>query len=124
MLKLPPSYTIDTLDAIRQALPAAEIRFIMGADAADGLAEWREPARILAEFRPIVMSRPGWAGPDWEALERLLTGARTLVALVDVPLLAISSSEIRDRVAAGRSIRYLVPDAVRRIIDDERLYRS
>jgi nicotinate-nucleotide adenylyltransferase len=125
-----PSYTIDTLTALRAAHPGAEIRFIMGADAADGLIDWREPARILAEFRPIVMSRPGWAGqsthkgrPSWDTLERVLPGARGMVEAVEVPHLAISSSEIRARVAAGRSIRYLVPDAVRIIIEEEGLYR-
>jgi nicotinate-nucleotide adenylyltransferase len=117
-----PSYTIDTLDALRRERPDVVLRFIMGTDAANGLASWRSPRRILDEYRPIVMARAGWAAPDWAALETVHPEARSLVQLLDVPLLAISSRDVRTRLAAGRSARYLIPDAVRLIIEEEGIY--
>lgn len=118
-----PSYTVFTLDALRAAHPTAHLRFILGADAANTLPDWRTPARILAGYHPIIMTRAGYPGPDWTALERIHPDARRLADLIDVPHLAIASSALREAVAAGRSIRYLVPDAVLRIIREEGLYR-
>jgi nicotinate-nucleotide adenylyltransferase len=118
-----PSYTIDTLQALQQARAASILRFILGTDAANGLEYWRRPAQILAEFRPIIMSRAGWPALDWAALERVHPRARLLVDVVPVPDLALSSTQIRKRVADGRSIRYLVPEPVRDLIEAEHLYR-
>jgi nicotinate-nucleotide adenylyltransferase len=119
-----PSYTIDTMDALARQFPDAELRFLLGADAALGLAAWREPTRLIAAYRPIIMSRPGWSGPDWHALERIHPQARSLLAIVTVPALAIASSELRARIGAGRSVRYLIPDPVIAIIEAEELYRD
>lgn len=118
------SYTIETLDALRKRWPTTELRFILGADAANSLPAWRLPQRIVLDYRPIVMSRTGWPALDWRVLEGLCAEARQLVSLIDVPAIGIASSDVRDRVAAGRSIRYLVPDAVREIIEAEGLYRG
>lgn len=119
-----PSYTIETLVALQQERTGSILRFILGTDAANGLAHWHRPARILARYRPIIMSRAGWPALNWQVLEAVHAQAHGLVDVVPVPDLAISSSEIRRRVAAGRSIRYLVPEAVRTVIESERLYRS
>jgi nicotinate-nucleotide adenylyltransferase len=117
-----PSYTIDTLDTLRSQHPDVEWRFILGTDAANSLASWRAPRRILAEYRPIVLARAGWAALNWAALERVHPDARALVRLIDVPHLAISSTDLRRRIAAGRSVRYLIPDGARLIIEEEGLY--
>jgi nicotinate-nucleotide adenylyltransferase len=117
-----PSYTIDTLDRLRAELPGVELCFIVGVDAAQGLARWREPVRIIADYGLIVMSRAEWPVPDWAPLERVHPDARAHVQLVQVPNLAIASSEVRQRLEAGRSVRYLVPDPVIAIIRREGLY--
>lgn len=119
-----PSYTIDTLNALRGERPEAEWRFILGTDAANGLAAWRAPARVVAEYRPIVMTRAGAAALDWAALERIHPAARALVRVIGVPALALSSTDLRARIAAGRSVRYLIPEGARLIIADEGLYRA
>jgi nicotinate-nucleotide adenylyltransferase len=118
-----PSFSIDTLDALRQLYPDTELRFLLGVDAANQLADWRRPERVLAEYHPIVLRRGGRGGLDWDALERIRPDARRLVTVAKVPALDISSSEIRTMVAARRSIRYLVPEVVRDIIEEERLYQ-
>jgi nicotinate-nucleotide adenylyltransferase len=117
-----PSYTIDTLDALRREQPDVQWRFILGTDAANGLAGWRSPWRIVAEYRPIVMARAGWAALDWTTLEHVHPEARALAQVIAVPELVISSTELRARIAAGRSARYLIPEGARRIIEDEGLY--
>ena len=117
-----PSYTIESLDTLRVAQPEVEWRFILGTDAVNGLGSWRQPDRIIAEYRPLVLIRAGWERIDWPALERVRPNARALIDVVDVPHLAIASRELRERVRQGRTIRYLVPDAVRAIIEAERIY--
>lgn len=119
-----PSFSIDTMDALSLEFPDAELRFLMGVDAAHGLPAWREPGRLLAAYRPIVMSRSGWPELEWSSLERIHAGARSLVEVVPVPSLAIASSDLRRRIATGRTVRYLVPDPVLRIIEEEQLYRT
>lgn len=108
-----PTYTVDTLDAIRSAEPDAELFLILGADAAAGLDTWHDPHRLDDLCRIVVVDRPGAiaAPPPGFRCER-----------VEVPLLDVSSSELRARVAAGRSVRFLTPDAVVSLIRDERLY--
>lgn len=119
-----PSYTIDTLDALKHRWQGALLRFMLGTDAANGLPRWRTPQRILREYAPIVMSRAGWPELDMTGLEALCPDAAELVQLVPVPDLAIASSDLRNRIAQGRTVRYLVPDSVCRIIDEAGLYRT
>ena len=119
-----PSFSIDTMDALSRQFPDSDLHFLLGVDAAHGLHAWREPVRLLTEYRPIVMSRSGWPDLEWTSLERIHAGARSLVEVVPVPALAIASSDLRQRIAAGRTIRYLVPDTVLRIIKEEQLYRT
>lgn len=108
------SYTIDTLAALRDAHPEVEWSVIVGRDAAAGLHTWHRADDLAAAARFLVVDRPGATaavspGFDWEA--------------VDVPELEISSSDLRRRVAAGSSIRYLVTEPVRRLIEERGLYR-
>jgi nicotinate-nucleotide adenylyltransferase len=123
-----PSYTVDTLEALRAARVAAgsapDLTLVLSAEAFLGFVEWREPRRILELARVVVAPRDGYpdAGPDFLA-ERMpdLAGRATFL---DAPRLRISASELRDRAAAGRSLRYLVPDAVAAYIGDHALYRN
>ena len=99
-----PSYTIATLDALRQRHPSTDFVLLMGADNLPGLPRWRDAARLLAGIDIYVYPRPGTALPDLAALPR--------VRVVAAPLLDISATYIRESLRAGRSIRYLVPAAV------------
>jgi nicotinate-nucleotide adenylyltransferase len=107
-----PSYTIATLDALRQRHPAHDFVLLMGADNVPGLPRWQESARLLSEVDIYVYPRPGYELPSLEAFPR--------VKLMDAPLLDISATYIRESLRAGRSIRYLVPAAVEEVLQPPR----
>ena len=120
-----PSYTADTLRALRDESPEDDLTFIVGGDMAYALPEWREPAAVLALARLAVAEREGVRRAD--ILERLdsagLEGAADRIDFFDMPRLDVSSSMLRRRVAAGRPIRHLVPPAVADRIASLGLYR-
>jgi nicotinate-nucleotide adenylyltransferase len=126
-----PSYTVDTLaelvgEANRHGI-ARELWFILSTEALAGLSTWHEPARLLELARLAVVPRPGSPLPDRDARTAVLPGgeaARDRVDCVQTVPLAHSSSDVRDRIAAGQSIRYLVPPTVESYIQDHGLYRS
>jgi nicotinate-nucleotide adenylyltransferase len=125
-----PSYTVDTLDALAAARRsggagvAGELTLILSADAFLGLRSWHEPRRVLELARLAVAPRDGYpeAGPDF--LETHFTGLADRAVFLDGPRIRLSASGLRDRAAAGRSLRYLVPDAVAAYISDHGLYRN
>ncbi|MDO8472524.1 MAG: nicotinate-nucleotide adenylyltransferase [Dehalococcoidia bacterium] len=119
-----PSYTIDTLDVLRNTLPQGrELYFIIGWDSLATLPRWREPVRILEMCRLVAVPRPGVERPDLKELEVSLPGVSDRVIMLDRPVLSISSTGLRDRVGRGVSIRYLTPEPVERYISDNGLYR-
>ena len=116
-----PSYTFQTLERLRDERPGDELWFLLGADVAAGLERWREPLRVLELARLGIAARPGTAlNRAEEALERLDVSERW--ASVEMPEIAISSTDVRRRVAEGRPLRYLVPDGVRELIEERGLY--
>jgi nicotinate-nucleotide adenylyltransferase len=118
-----PAYTVDLLARLRAGLSADErLAFIAGMDVLHELPRWREPLRVLELARLIVISRPGQPAASLDALDARLPGASARVTVVETPGVAISSTEIRERVAAGRPIRYLVPDPVAAYIAEHGLY--
>ena len=118
-----PSFTYRTLELLSDDRAGDEFWFVMGADVAAGLEGWREPRRVLELARLAIAARPGTELDEAEAaLERLGGGDRA--DLVRMPEVAVSSTRIRRRIAQGRPIRYLVPDAVREFIDERGLYRA
>jgi len=117
------SYTVDTLRALHERAPEHALTFIVGGDMAYSLPSWREPEAVLELARLAVAERDGLRREDIaERLEPLHSGDR--VAFFDMPRIDLSSSTIRERVAAGRPIRYLVPDPVIEAIRSRRLYRQ
>lgn len=119
------SYTADTLAALSQQYgPHTELYFIIGVDAAADLLSWYQPERVLELARLVVCERPGYVLPT-EKLQAGLprTDLFERLILLDVPMLEISSSELRARIGAGEPIRYLVPDEVADYIAREELYR-
>lgn len=119
-----PSFTVDTLREIHATSPGDELTFIVGGDMAASLPLWREPEAILELATLAVAER----GEDRRAqiTERLrdLRGADRRVQFFSMPRLDVSSTDIRDRVRAGRPIRYLVPDDVARRIGAQGLYQT
>jgi len=119
-----PSYTVDSLVELRASLGADEgLVLVMAADSLAEIGTWREPDRLLALAEWAVGPRPGSPLPDRAALRERFGAAEARIHLLAGPSLDLSSSEVRRRVAAGRSIRYLVPRAVEELIADRGLYR-
>ncbi|MFL5869783.1 MAG: nicotinate-nucleotide adenylyltransferase [Solirubrobacterales bacterium] len=118
-----PSYTVRTLEELRDARPEDELFFLMGADVAAHLEQWREPERVVELARLGIAGRPGTLLDEVEAaLERL--GASDRAEVVKMPEIGVSSTRIRRRVATGRPIRYLVPDRVAAAIVERGIYRE
>lgn len=116
-----PTYTVDTLRDLRRLYgPDAELFFITGADALNRILSWKDAARAFALAHFIGVTRPGYELSDAHLPEDALSS----VSLVEVPAMSISSSDCRDRVAAGKAIWYLVPDGVVQYIAKRRLYRD
>jgi nicotinate-nucleotide adenylyltransferase len=116
------SYTVDTLRGLHEREPEHALTFIVGGDMAHSLPTWREPEEILRLARLAVAEREEWRREDIaRRLEPLHSGDR--VKFFDMPRLDVSSSTIRARVAAGRPIRYLVPDSIAAAIESMDLYR-
>jgi nicotinate-nucleotide adenylyltransferase len=117
------SFTVDTLRVFHDLEPEHDLIFIVGGDMAESLPAWREPEAILEHARLAVAEREGVRREDIaRRLEPLHSGDRVL--FFDMPRIDISSSAIRRRVADGRPIRYLVPDAVAAAIAERGLYRQ
>lgn len=115
-----PSYTIDTADELRRR-GATEVYWLVGADMAVTLPTWHDATRLLQQVKFILMARPGWSLLNVD----VPVAVQPLVEhVVPAPLLDISSTDIRRRVAEGRSIAYLTPPAVVEYIARRGLYQS
>ena len=107
------SFTADTLEHLQSEEPDAELFLILGNDAAAGFATWERHEEVAERARLVVVDRPGTPTPiddgfDWTR--------------IDIPELEISSTELRQRVSDGRSIRYLTPPEVVAVVEDRGLY--
>jgi nicotinate-nucleotide adenylyltransferase len=121
LARVGPSYTVDTLMELHSRAPDHELFLIVGGDIAAGLPNWREPERVLSLATLAVAKRRGTSrSAVFEALGRLRGGEEA--RFFQMPRIAISSTMLRDRVRAGQSIRYYVPDGVMSYIDRHHLY--
>lgn len=109
------SYTVETLPLLRRKHPNVQFFLLLGSDNLAELSSWREPEKVFSMARPVFAHRPltDEGLPPW--LERPVW--------LSNPRLEISSTDMRARVRAGGSVRYLVPNAVERYITKKRLYR-
>jgi nicotinate-nucleotide adenylyltransferase len=112
-----PSYTADTLSVLKERRPEDALFLIVGSDTFPEMATWRDPARIFALCTVAVAERPGARDAAPAA------AAQVRVERVSGPGLAISATEVRRRAQEGKSVRYLVPDAVADYIVKRGLYR-
>ena len=116
-----PSYTYETLELLAREKAEPELVFVMGADAAVGFESWREPRRVIELARLAVARRSGVSDADVGAVMRGL-GAEGRATMLEMPQFGVSSSAVRERAAAGRPLRYLVPEAVARFIEEKGIY--
>jgi nicotinate-nucleotide adenylyltransferase len=121
------SYTADTLRELHKRAPNDQLYFLMGADSLTDFPNWREPAAICELATLLVVHRPGSAEPDFAALRPFVSAERLeeiRAAQVEMPLTPISSSQIRQLIAANGEWRSFVPEAIADYIVQRRLYGS
>lgn len=114
-----PTYTVDTLRSMRALYPTAQLYFITGADAILNILTWKDADECLQLAEFVAATRPGY---DLHRLEA--KGLRAHVRILDVPALAISSSDVRQRFTDDRPVRYLIPLEVEQFARKYRLYRG
>lgn len=118
-----PSYTVETLRILRRTWPEHELYFITGTDALLEIFSWREYEEILTLIQFIGAARPGFdAGEFFLKVQQEHPEIQGRIHHLEVPALAISSTDIRSRVRNGQPIRYLLPEPVRIFIEQHRLY--
>jgi len=118
-----PSYTVDTMTMLQKELGAeANFFFILGHDTLADLWLWKEPRELVQICRLVVAPRLSSSLLDLNSLELAIPGVRDNIIQLDMPVVEISSSEIRRRLAQGLSIRYLVPDEVEKYIIEQKVY--
>jgi len=116
-----PSYTCETLELLAEERGDSELVFVMGADAAVGLESWREPQRVTELARLAVARRAGISDAEVAAVLRSLD-AEGRATMLEMPQFGVSSSSVRERAAAGRPLRYLVPESVARFVEEKGIY--
>jgi nicotinate-nucleotide adenylyltransferase len=118
-----PTYTIDTLNTLKEQLNAEdELFFIVGQDSLMQLPQWHEVTDLIELCYFVAAPRPGVKKPDLKALEAEIPGVTQRVMLMKQPQIDISATDIRERVTRGLSVRHLVPEPVNRYIKENRLY--
>jgi nicotinate-nucleotide adenylyltransferase len=130
------SYTVETLESLRQDYAKEPLCLLMGMDAFNGFADWHRPGDILQLAHLVVMHRPGASEPaeprvqaltqvhSCESVDELQRQQAGLIHLQPVTQLEISATAIRAAIAAGESPRYLLPDRVLALIEENSLYRG
>ncbi len=110
-----PSYTIDTLTYLSEKFPLERFSIIMGSDSFQNIHRWKNFEQLTSRYSFIVYNRPGFEVKDTHGAD---------VNILKAPLLDISATYIRDLVKERKSIRYIVPDAVREYIEGNRYYQA
>jgi nicotinate-nucleotide adenylyltransferase len=118
-----PSYTVETLEALRSERPDDELFWILGGDQAAKLRSWREPDRVLELATIAATERGAWRRPGIFVEASHLRNSGRLV-FFEMPPVGVSSTMIRRRVARGQPVKYLVPDAVAELIEERGLYAA
>ena len=112
-----PSYTIDTLNALQAKFPDNEFYLVIGADNWELFGKWRNSEEILAKYHVLVYPRLGYE-------VNIPSEMQDRAQLIDAPIIELSSTQIRERLAKGQSARYYVPDEVLKFIEQKKLYKT
>lgn len=115
------SYTVETLMYLREKSPEDKLFFIIGEDSLDDIGAWREPRKILEMATVLVFPRTtrGTLREKIGRAKRVFDGE---IMMIDSPIIDISSTDIRERIKKGKSVRYMMPDSVREYIKENGLY--
>jgi nicotinate-nucleotide adenylyltransferase len=119
-----PHYSADTVEILARAHPGSELFYVMGGDSLHDLPIWIRPRQLLAALTGIGVMRRPQDSVDLPRLERILPGITAKVFFIDTPLLEISSSSIRERVARGEHYRYFLPERVYQLVQSLGLYHE
>ena len=122
-----PSYTVDTLAALRARRPHDELCFLIGSDSLHDFSLWYQPQRILELAELLVVARADWPlfTPEvFRGTMKLGDDFALRYQVIDAPLITLSSRDIRHRLREGRTVRYMIPRAVEAYIADKGLYRE
>lgn len=121
-----PTYTVETIDHFATALgPQAHLHWIIGKDSLVEIPTWKSADNLIDTCRIITAARPGPTDIDWSAITESVGESRAhklREGIVETPMIDISSTQIRERLSVGRSIRHLTPDAVHEYIFENHLY--
>ena len=120
------SYTVDTISELIQEFPNTDFRLIIGSDSLASFQQWHQPRRLLELVTPAVVQRGGQPPVDFGVLRGLATPQRISEIesqVIQMPVIELSSSELRQRIATGRSIRYRTTRSVEALIDARGLYQ-
>lgn len=118
-----PHYTIQTLEKVIESDSSREVFLLMGADSVAELTTWRDPERLLALAQVVAVNRAG-DQPDLSHVSALLESTGRIIRTVEMPAMGISASDIRARVASGKSIRFLTPRPVEMYVKQHKLYQE
>lgn len=110
-----PSFTINTLDYLKENYPGSRFSIIMGSDSFQNLHLWKDYEAIVRRYKILIYPRPGY---------EIANKINAEVAILNAPVLGISSTEIRKLIKQGKSIRYLVPEKVREEIEKNQFYKK
>lgn len=119
-----PHYAVDTMHILRRRYPQAKLVYLMGGDSLASLPTWHRPQEFVSLCDEIGVLRRPYDRADLDTLEKLLPGLKAKVRFLDAPLLDISATDIRTRVAQGRPFRYFVHPGVAHLIEALYLYRK
>lgn len=118
-----PSYAIETVREVSMLNPGMQVYFITGADAVSEILTWKNTEQLLSLCHFIAATRPGYRMDDmWEKLNRLPVRLKNNIFCMEVPALAISSTDIRQRLREGRPVKYLLPELVEDYIFKNNIY--
>ena len=120
-----PTYSIDSITRLKKELgDNVQLCFLVGMDALADIHKWKHPAELIEICQVVGLTRAGYDAFDWAKIEDKMPGASQKIKIIEVSKIGVSSTDVRMMVGSGISVRYLVPDAVVRYIEEHKLYKS
>lgn len=120
-----PTYSIDSITRLKKELGGdVDLYFLIGLDALADMHKWKHPAELIEMCQVIGLTRPSYPDFDWANIESKIAGASQKIRIIEVSQVGVSSTDVRMMVAGDISVRYLVPDAVVRYIEEHGLYKT
>lgn len=119
-----PTYSIESIPKLKEQYGGAELYFLIGLDALADIHKWKYPQELIEMCQIVGVTRPGYADFDWSEIDKDIDDASKRIKIIEVSRIGVSSTDIRMMAANGIPIRYLVPDAVVRYVEEHGLYKQ